>query len=428
MTRELQDKAKEHMQRNEWEHALVYLEKAQEIEPQNSYVLGPLGFCYSRLGRHQRAIAIFEQLCQLLPDEARWHYMLGYQYYDQQNYRESLPHFDRALELEPLYIVVWYRKGYALSTMEGERGHALTAFERCREAYHKLPDGEAKQRECKNYADACYQQGKLFLDAHNYRLAQQRLQEAVALKSDDADAHYSLGKCCLETKQFREAVEVLEKANQLAAQPQHYIVDRLARAYAGLGQLERAVAIYEQSPFSVRSRAYILRNLGDLYIQMEQWKQAERVLSDAVGKEYRNHNGHYSLGISYRALGKWQRAADEFEKAIQLRKKHYQLDFPDAQQALSALLVEHPEVKQQHQSEGVRSPFSLTGRPVGRVKRYFDKGYGFLAVEGQKDDLFFHITQVHGRDSVEEGEYLEYDLGEGRDGRPAAVNLRVIAE
>lgn len=78
--------------------------------------------------------------------------------------------FDRALTLNPNYIVVLYRMGYAQSQLgPNMRGVALTTFERCRTAYRRLPDDESKQREEKHYLDACYQQGKLFLDAGNHQ-------------------------------------------------------------------------------------------------------------------------------------------------------------------------------------------------------------------------------------------------------------------
>jgi tetratricopeptide (TPR) repeat protein len=426
MTRDLQDKAQEHIKRNEWQQAIDLLEQARQKEPENPYVLGPLAFCYSRLRRHAQAIELYERLCDLQPDVARWPYSLGYQYYDQQQYARAIEYFDKALELEPQYVIVLYRKGYALSTMEGKRGHALTTFERCREAYHALPDDEAKERERKRYADACYQQGKLFLKAGNARLAEERLKEAVELKRDEPDVHYALGKVYVQTERFEMALPSLKTANRLSERPQHYILDFLARAYAGAGQPQQAIHVYEQMPQSTRERPYILRNMGKVYAELDQLDKAERALRQAVKKEHRNHNGHYELGWVYQRQDKWAEAAQAFRTAIALRRKHYDLPFPDAEQALADLLAEHPEADAAPTPEQEQTPSSPSGRPVGRVKVYFeDRGFGFLEVKGSKDDLFFHITDVQGRDSVQVGEHLEYEVGEGKDGRPRAINLRV---
>lgn len=429
MTRELQDKAQAHIQQNEWEQAINCLKEAQAVEAENPYILGPLGFCYSRVRQHEQAITIYEHLNQLQPEEARWLYMLGYQYYDQQQYDQAVNYFNQALAINPHYIVVLYRKGYALSTMgTSKRGEALTTLERCRDAFKALPDGEAKDRERKHYGDACYQQGKLFLEAGNYRLAQERLQEALTFKPKEGDVYYALGKCYLENGQFDEAIPTLSEAMRLSDKPQHYIIDRLMQAHAGAGQFAEAIRDYEQAPPFIRSRPYILRHAGQIYLDLEQWDKAEQSLREAVKKERHNHNGHYYLGLVYRQQEKWELAAKAFKEAVTLRQKNYNLPFQEAEGALQALLAEHPEIKRETAEKPTRKlPISRSGRPIGRVKKFFaDRGFGFLEVTDSEEDLFFHIKQVKGRDVVNEGEYLEYDIGEGRKGLEAK-NLQVVS-
>ena len=130
--------------------------------------------------------------------------------------------------------------------------------------------------------------------------------------------------------------------------------------------------------------------------------------------------------LAARDQGKWAEAAREFETAIELRKKHYGKPFPDAEQALQALMAEHPEARRERVKKPVKTPVSPSGRPVARVDKYFDdRGFGFLSVEEREKGLFFHITDVQDRESVREGEYLEYSIGEGRKG-PRAVDLRVV--
>lgn len=425
MTRDLQDKAQAHIQHNEWQEAINYLEQARQTEPKNTYVLGPLSFCYSRLGQHEKTIGLCEELCQLQPDLARWPYMIGYQYYDQQQYEEAIKHFDRALKIEPNYIVVLYRKGYALSQVAGKTGPALTTYEKCRTAYHKLADEEAKKREKEHYVDACYQQGKLFLETRNYRLAQERLRDAIALKPDHADAHYSLGKTYCENEQFDEAIIVLHKAQELSSKPQHYVIDRLAQAYAGANRLDESVRIYERMPPFIRNRPYVLRNMGEVYIKLQRWQEAQRILTEAVQQEQRNHNGHYLLGLVFKELGHWDKAARSFEKANQLRQKNYNCSFTAAEEALATLNAEHPEGAKLARSENMNAPVSPMGRPVGRVKRYLaDRGFGFLQTE-RGTELFFHIKNVKGTNSVVEGDYLEYTQSEGKKG-PEATNLCTV--
>jgi CspA family cold shock protein len=60
----------------------------------------------------------------------------------------------------------------------------------------------------------------------------------------------------------------------------------------------------------------------------------------------------------------------------------------------------------------------------GKVK-WFDeqKGFGFIEQESG-DDLFVHHSEVNGR-SLEEGQEVEFEVGEGKKG-PCAVQVRAV--
>jgi len=64
----------------------------------------------------------------------------------------------------------------------------------------------------------------------------------------------------------------------------------------------------------------------------------------------------------------------------------------------------------------------------GTVK-WFDmkKGYGFIQPEDGGKDAFVHITAVQaaGMASLEEGQVVEFELQEGRNGKMSAENLKV---
>ena len=55
-----------------------------------------------------------------------------------------------------------------------------------------------------------------------------------------------------------------------------------------------------------------------------------------------------------------------------------------------------------------------------------DRGYGFIQTE-QEDDLFFHSNSLEGVEfnNLREGQEVEFEKGQGRDGRPAAVKVRL---
>ena len=65
--------------------------------------------------------------------------------------------------------------------------------------------------------------------------------------------------------------------------------------------------------------------------------------------------------------------------------------------------------------------------PKGTIKRLIlDRGFGFIKRE-QGVDLFFHRKELEGVDysSLREGQEVDFEVEQGRNGRPQAVNVRL---
>lgn len=64
----------------------------------------------------------------------------------------------------------------------------------------------------------------------------------------------------------------------------------------------------------------------------------------------------------------------------------------------------------------------------GTVKFYnTTKGFGFIAPDDGSKDAFVHASAVEraGLSSLGEGQKISYDIENGRDGRTAAINLKL---
>lgn len=65
----------------------------------------------------------------------------------------------------------------------------------------------------------------------------------------------------------------------------------------------------------------------------------------------------------------------------------------------------------------------------GKIK-WFDeeKGYGFIESEIGKKDYFVHRSSIEDLEgTLEKGQRVEFEIGEGRKG-PQAVNVRMLDE
>jgi len=63
----------------------------------------------------------------------------------------------------------------------------------------------------------------------------------------------------------------------------------------------------------------------------------------------------------------------------------------------------------------------------GTIRRLItDRGFGFIKTEDDTD-LFFHRNELQEVDyaSLTEGQQVEFEIGQGRDGRPQAVRVKL---
>jgi CspA family cold shock protein len=64
---------------------------------------------------------------------------------------------------------------------------------------------------------------------------------------------------------------------------------------------------------------------------------------------------------------------------------------------------------------------------TGTIKKVMEKGFGFIGVEGQEKDLFFHMNELQNVDfdSLKEGDKVEFETVDGPKG-PSAINVSKV--
>ncbi len=62
----------------------------------------------------------------------------------------------------------------------------------------------------------------------------------------------------------------------------------------------------------------------------------------------------------------------------------------------------------------------------GTIARLMDRGFGFIKTEDE-GDLFFHRNDLEGVEfnSLSQGQGVEFEKSQGRDGRPQAVKVKL---
>ena len=61
---------------------------------------------------------------------------------------------------------------------------------------------------------------------------------------------------------------------------------------------------------------------------------------------------------------------------------------------------------------------------TGKIVRLMDKGFGFIEVEGKKENIFFHMNELQNADfdQLKEGDILEFEIADGKKGENA-INI-----
>jgi tetratricopeptide (TPR) repeat protein/cold shock CspA family protein len=195
-------------ERLDWEKAANLLAAA----PRTDEVLDRYGWYCSRAKRYDDAIAVFTELQQRRPTDYRPPYMLGFQYYQRRQWAESLPHFNRALQLYPDHINSLWRRAHALHQLGDETRAVLTAGKLLR-VWTALP-ADRQDGEKHRYAQACH------LIARNQMQkdpagAADLLQQAVQHDPDDPYHHQQLAKALLRDRRPSDALAAAMDARRL---------------------------------------------------------------------------------------------------------------------------------------------------------------------------------------------------------------------
>jgi cold shock protein len=63
----------------------------------------------------------------------------------------------------------------------------------------------------------------------------------------------------------------------------------------------------------------------------------------------------------------------------------------------------------------------------GKITRVTDRGFGFIAIDGESKDLFFHSNELKNIqfDELREGDEVTFEVAEGQKGQNA-VNINKV--
>lgn len=381
----------EHEEKCDWPSAIAAY---RQLCAQSStiFLISKLAWCYSRNNNFKEA----KEQCAILvdkePDNAKWWYMYGYQFYMEKNWAEAIKHYEKSLEYNSEYFVVLYRISYAylqiagefLKLTKSEYWKAIGYLKKAHLVWEQLSE-ERKTIEKTTYYHVNFLHGKalMLIPNHNDN-AIKFFKQAIALK-DDIDCRYNLAKALCFNDEYEQAKAMLPLGNK------YYIVELKATIEFKLGNTDEALSIV-QNLLKQRPKDYLYCFAANIELERNNIDNAYQYAQKAISVNNRNHKNFYILALIYFKYGLLKKSLDTLELAEQIKVKRYNSEYQDCENLRSQIM----SIMGKDYTDDMELNAKLEGASsfhTATINQYNDnRGFGFADFDGQK--IFVHISNV----------------------------------
>ncbi len=238
----------------------------QQIHPQDTATRSNLIRAYLRAGRTAEGLKLATELSTEGKDDAKSHFALGVLLASEKQYRPAQLELEKADALQPETLEILY---------------AL---------------------------------GQTYLRIGDYAKAGLMLNRAVKLKPDSPETLYVLAQAYQKQNRSVDALDLLVRAHKLAPENTD-IIFLLARVSMSQNYYEDAIPLLESGVKLAPQRADFHAALGESYFKTEKTEKAIAEFQKLIDLEP-TAQSYAFMGISYRRLGRFDKAREYFEAGL----------------------------------------------------------------------------------------------------------------
>ncbi|MBN1901657.1 tetratricopeptide repeat protein [Candidatus Sumerlaeota bacterium] len=281
-----------------YEEALRFFELARDEDPADLVTWAYIAGIYNRMKEFGKAIEIFTELQEKLPDEtssADFYELLGSLYGEQRNMKNAEEAFGKASNLNPQKESVYLSWATLLSRerqdkrirqilndafkhidrssdkgmlLEAQIQTSLKEYDRAEFLYKILLEKDPEN------LDYIYNLGLMYYDAHKFDDAEIYLRKVIEKNPDHAEAYNNLGYMFAEQgKNLDEAEELIKRALYLRPSAA-YMIDSLGWVYFQRGEYEKSLLYLLHAERLSLDDAVLFDHLGDNYEKLGQTDKA----------------------------------------------------------------------------------------------------------------------------------------------------------
>lgn len=270
---------------NQWEDALTPLQKVVSLSPQHARGYEVLGKVHVKLRQWTKAVEVLNKAIALKPNAAGNYNELGNAHLNLKTYDDAIKNFKKAIEIGPPDFA---EPHFGLGTAYLRSGNQQKSREEMRiyQTLQKIAaDHERFTRLTRvdpNNLEGWVGLAKVLMQQRKYKRVIPVFQKCIELaKAQNASAatiagfHHGLSQTFINLKYPKLAIDSAKVAIQLMPK-QDLFYNTLGSAYAMLGDVQNAIAVFQKAISLNEKQPYYHLNLSKLYGSIGQQKLSKQ--------------------------------------------------------------------------------------------------------------------------------------------------------
>ena len=266
----------------------------------------------------------------------------------QNEYKNAIDCYTKAIELNPEYTEVYYSRGKAYDA-KGDIDEAIQDYNK---AIELNPEN----------AEAYYSRGSTYLNINEIPEAIQDFSKTIELNPENAEAYYSRGKAYDAKGDIDEAIQNYNKAIELNPENAEVYYSR-GKAYDAKGEIDEAIQDFSKTIELNPENAEAYYSRGSTYLNTDEIDEAIQDYNKAIELN-ENAEAYYSRGSTYLNINEIPEAIQDYNKAIELNPENAEAyysrgstylninEIPEAIQDFSKTIELNPENAEAYYSRG----------------------------------------------------------------------------
>jgi tetratricopeptide (TPR) repeat protein len=313
----------------EYDSALVMLQKAIELFPENFYAYDKLGVLYMFWNKNKKAIDALRKAIYLRTNYSNAYLNLAGAFQNVAQYDSALYYYDIAHAMMPKNIELQLNTAECLIAI-GQTHQAFALYERILQEKPSHEKTLQKKQELKTYLE-----NKQELDQMNVQLRKEIMLAEQYMSNNQFDsviatytrilsmdqqnvfALVNRGVAKLNMEQYKSAQKDLEKALTLDSSS-HYLYYNLGLAYANTRKYQKALDCYNKAFVLEPNDLTILHERAKLNIHLGKYTDALKDCNNILSKDPNRVQTLYSRAWLYKTMGKNEESMTDLNKLLQL--------------------------------------------------------------------------------------------------------------